>query len=402
MDTMYYVSKDYLVNVLLLTRDNGTVAEEYSYDACLPSIALAKEGGRRHSPTNWSNYNVSAPSILYRGYTGHSLSRPSGKHLDEFALINMNGRVYDPVFGRFLSVDNYVQSPGSTQAFNRYSYCLNNPLKFTDPSGQKFKLFNIIFFPFAIIMGSMDFVGELIETGSFKKAIIAWGNTFNSIMNFSSNLQDWIFKGNQSNYSFTTGQPGTLPVPTTVTLSGKEYCGYYFDDLKSMVNFMWSTSNDTEVDAELSAYVLYDEATKTYYYWLNDWYGNDNQTSDNPYQLDPNNPKVATFDGKRIIAQIHTHPISYYQSQNNLDGYDGPSYKDYRFAVELGINVYSIGPHTVSQINVLSEYYTPDQFINDLAGRTYPDNPLLFDKINPFFFMTLDDFLNAPRINRWF
>ncbi len=125
---MYYVSKDYLGNIMLLTRDNGTVAEEYSYDAW----------GRRRSPTNWNNYNVSAPSLLYRGYTGHSLSRPSGKHLDEFALINMNGRVYDPLVGRFLSPDNYVQAPGSTQAFNRYSYCINNPLKYTDTSGQKF------------------------------------------------------------------------------------------------------------------------------------------------------------------------------------------------------------------------------------------------------------------------
>ena len=47
----------------------------------------------------------------------------------------MNGRLYDPAVGRFLSVDPYVQNPGSTQSYNRYSYCLNNPLKYTDPSG---------------------------------------------------------------------------------------------------------------------------------------------------------------------------------------------------------------------------------------------------------------------------
>jgi RHS repeat-associated protein len=51
---------------------------------------------------------------------------------------NMNGRLYDPVIARFFSPDNYVQIPEFTQAFNRYSYCLNNPLKYVDPSGDRF------------------------------------------------------------------------------------------------------------------------------------------------------------------------------------------------------------------------------------------------------------------------
>ena len=56
--------------------------------------------------------------------------------LTEYDLINMNGRLYDPLLGCFLSTDNFVQEPGSTQSFNRYSYCLNNPLKYNDPSGE--------------------------------------------------------------------------------------------------------------------------------------------------------------------------------------------------------------------------------------------------------------------------
>ena len=63
------------------------------------------------------------------GYTGHEM-------LPEFGIINMNGRLYDPVLGRFFSPDPYVQFAGSPQSYNRYSYCLNNPLKYTDPSGQ--------------------------------------------------------------------------------------------------------------------------------------------------------------------------------------------------------------------------------------------------------------------------
>jgi uncharacterized protein (TIGR02594 family) len=47
----------------------------------------------------------------------------------------MNGRMYDPLVGRFLSADNYIPDEYSTQLYNRYSYCLNNPLRYSDPSG---------------------------------------------------------------------------------------------------------------------------------------------------------------------------------------------------------------------------------------------------------------------------
>jgi len=58
--------------------------------------------------------------------------------LDEFGLINMNGRCYDPVVGRFLSPDILVQNPNNTQCYNRYSYAINNPLKYSDPSGWSY------------------------------------------------------------------------------------------------------------------------------------------------------------------------------------------------------------------------------------------------------------------------
>ncbi|MCQ2319551.1 MAG: RHS repeat-associated core domain-containing protein, partial [Bacteroidales bacterium] len=69
--------------------------------------------------------------LFDRGYTGH-------EHLYAFGLINMNGRVYDPLMSSFLSPDNYVQCPDNPQNFNRYAYCLNNPLRYTDPSGEVF------------------------------------------------------------------------------------------------------------------------------------------------------------------------------------------------------------------------------------------------------------------------
>ena len=56
----------------------------------------------------------------------------------------MNGRVYDPYMSTFLSPDNYIQAPDNSQNFNRYAYCLNNPLKYTDPSGEVFGLDDIL------------------------------------------------------------------------------------------------------------------------------------------------------------------------------------------------------------------------------------------------------------------
>ena len=47
----------------------------------------------------------------------------------------MNGRIYDPTLGRFLQADPFIQAPKNSQNYNRYSYVLNNPLRYTDPSG---------------------------------------------------------------------------------------------------------------------------------------------------------------------------------------------------------------------------------------------------------------------------
>ena len=63
------------------------------------------------------------------GYTSH-------EHIYGLGIINCNARLYDPVLGRFLAPDPLIQDPASTQNFNRYSYCLNNPLKYTDPDGE--------------------------------------------------------------------------------------------------------------------------------------------------------------------------------------------------------------------------------------------------------------------------
>lgn len=122
--TIYTVYTDYLGNILKITDKDGNTVAEQSFDAW----------GRYRDPNNWNtllgpNTAPSLPDWLYRGYTGH-------EHLPQFALVNMNGRMYDPVLGRMLSPDNYVPMPYSTQGYNRYGYANNNPLTYVDPDGQ--------------------------------------------------------------------------------------------------------------------------------------------------------------------------------------------------------------------------------------------------------------------------
>ena len=120
--SVHYVLKDHLGSWTTITDANGTVVREQSFDAW----------GNPRSPDTWTAYT--APELVEgpmfdRGFTGH-------EHLTAFGLINMNGRMYDPVMSTFLSVDNYVQAPDFSQSFNRYAYCLNNPLRYVDPNGE--------------------------------------------------------------------------------------------------------------------------------------------------------------------------------------------------------------------------------------------------------------------------
>ncbi|MDD4683790.1 MAG: hypothetical protein PHD45_00985 [Bacteroidales bacterium] len=118
-DSLYYIFKDHLGSYDRITNQLGQIVETYSFDAW----------GNRRQASDWTIKDVSETRLFTRGFTGH-------EHLDAFETINMNGRLYDPTIARFLSPDPYVASNTFTQDFNRYSYCRNNPLLYTDPSGE--------------------------------------------------------------------------------------------------------------------------------------------------------------------------------------------------------------------------------------------------------------------------
>lgn len=119
--TFAYLLDDKLGSVDAITDSLGKLSERLSFDAW----------GRRRDAADWAEEAPPRVTDVERGYTDH-------EGLDALGLIHMNGRLFDPAMGRFLSPDPVVQSPYSGQNRNRYSYVLNNPLKYTDPSGYQF------------------------------------------------------------------------------------------------------------------------------------------------------------------------------------------------------------------------------------------------------------------------
>lgn len=115
-------------------------------------------------------------SLVYnginRGYTMH-------EHLDEFELINMNGRVYDPAVAQFLSPDPYIQDAGNWLNYNRYAYCYNNPTRYTDPSGEIIKTFLADFIT-TLFTGGLNFWNKEAQQNAWRKfdPTAPWSKTY--------------------------------------------------------------------------------------------------------------------------------------------------------------------------------------------------------------------------------
>lgn len=127
IEKLNYLFKDHIGSGSIITNESGLIEHTLSFDAF----------GKRRNPSTWQGYTnpftllpnlTSLLSITQRGFTGH-------QQVDHASIVHMGGRIYDPDLGRFLQADPIVQSPKDAQNFNRYSYVLNNPLSYTDPTG---------------------------------------------------------------------------------------------------------------------------------------------------------------------------------------------------------------------------------------------------------------------------
>lgn len=115
----YFLHRDIQGTILALSSTEGKLVEKRLFDAWGNIKQVVHEDGTVNKTLG----------LIDRGYTGH-------EHLQSVGLIHMNGRLYDAALRRFISPDNFIQDPYNTQNFDRYSYVYNNPLIYTDPSGE--------------------------------------------------------------------------------------------------------------------------------------------------------------------------------------------------------------------------------------------------------------------------
>ena len=143
--------QDHLGSIAAIADETGAVIERLAYDPW----------GKRRNVNGLADKADSLVGVnTDRGYTLH-------EHLDEVGVIHMNGRVYDPLIGRFMSADPFIQAPGNLQSYNRYAYVWNNPLGMTDPSGywslkKLFKTVVVIavaYYTGGAVAGSLGFGG---------------------------------------------------------------------------------------------------------------------------------------------------------------------------------------------------------------------------------------------------
>ncbi len=171
-DAFYYLHRDYQGTIMAISNEQGQTVERRLYDPWgKPIPPLSPEGGVLPS------FGGAGGGFIDRGYTGH-------EHFFAVGLIHMNGRMYDPVLRQFLSPDNFIQDSSNSQNYNRYGYVLNNPLMYTDPTGEE--IFTLAGLAVAAGIGAL--IGGAVYTAyalytdtfswkGFGKAILTGGAT---------------------------------------------------------------------------------------------------------------------------------------------------------------------------------------------------------------------------------
>lgn len=121
-----YLTKDHLGSPRITTDEDGEVVSRHDYLAYGEDVAevLGAVGGRS------SGQGYGAADEIRKKYTGYERD-------DESGLDYAKARYYNSYHGRYTSSDPLMASADTKnpQTFNRYTYVLNSPYKFTDPLG---------------------------------------------------------------------------------------------------------------------------------------------------------------------------------------------------------------------------------------------------------------------------
>ena len=195
-------------------------------DSVVEAASFTPFGQRRLDDRSFTTLTSSA---VVRGFTGH-------ESLVELELIHMNGRVYDPITGRFLSPDPFIQSPVSSQSYNRYSYTWNNPLTLTDPSGYlAASASNVLSSTY--IPNSIDFNWLWSSVNHISYGINDWKNNIAEAFQVNPDASGIVLNGD-----LTSSGPD---LPSAIHLSG---C-IYSDDCKRV--FGYEKQNQIMSDPEI-------------------------------------------------------------------------------------------------------------------------------------------------------
>ena len=124
-DVYYYAYADHLGSIVAWSWTGGTPPVNGYLSRYEPF------GGYRTRPDVAAN-----PAISSRGFTGHRGNNAGEQDIQNLNLIYMNARYYMPEIGRFISADTIVPEPEVPQSYNRYGYSINNPIRYTDPTGH--------------------------------------------------------------------------------------------------------------------------------------------------------------------------------------------------------------------------------------------------------------------------
>jgi len=126
-----FLLKDHIGSLDTIADENGYVSQKLYFDAW-GKKSIISSGSMNTTINAFTTMSLTQLlDVTTRGFTGH-------ESVDHADIIHMNGRIYDPTLGRFLQADPFIQAPTNSQSYNRYSYVINNPLRYTDPSGYNF------------------------------------------------------------------------------------------------------------------------------------------------------------------------------------------------------------------------------------------------------------------------
>jgi RHS repeat-associated protein len=193
---LQYVLQDHLGSTTQITDSDGEVS-----------------GSAGYLPFGASNYD----DIL-------AAQKFTGQRLDGSGLYYYNARYYDPDLGRFISPDTIVQDPTNPQDLNRYTYCLNNPLKYTDPSGHIFWIPILIAVGIGALSGGAFYTGEVLLSNAIQG---------------QSLLNDWSWSEFGWSVGISGATAGILKIPAVGRLASRaaNAIGRFLSPLESEAGF---------------------------------------------------------------------------------------------------------------------------------------------------------------------